>query len=71
MRGLLPLLFGLSELINKDRDPPVNIKTDTGRLKEDAKKSQRIREAQPISKRNLKKSLGKKNRKNRGKRRSK
>ena len=68
MRGLLPLLFSL---FGGRVDSLVNIKTDTGRLKEDAKKSQRIREIQLISKRNLKKSLGKNERKNRGKRRSK
>lgn len=64
--GLFPLLFSLF-----NPSTPAHIKTDTDRLEEDARKSQKIREAQPISKQNLKKSLGKKNRKNRGKRRSK
>lgn len=67
MRGLFPLLFSLFN----PSAPVADIEIDTEGLSDEARAVRRFEEAQPISKRNLKKSLGKKNRKNRGKRRSK
>ena len=69
MRTPFLLMAILGGLLSEHQDPPANIKTDTEALGVAIKKTRRIEEKQLPSKRKVKQKLGKKNRKNRGKKR--
>ena len=63
---LLALMYSLGALIKKDK---VVVPVDSEKIAEDMERQVIMSEEHPVSKRNQNRILGKRNRKNRGKRR--